>query len=188
MKYKLKFNAPVILTFALLCLAVILYSEFTGYKNITWFVTRRAPLTDPQTWITMVTYVLGHQSWDHFLSNMMLLLLTGPVVEERYGPKYTIIIILTTAVATAFANMAVTTNGLIGCSGVVFAFIILCSMTSFKKGEIPITMILVVVLYLGQEIMTAVMAHDNISQMAHIMGGMAGAAFGFFLADPKNRR
>ena len=117
----------------------------------------------------------------------MLLLLVGPVVEEKYGSKNTLIIILITAVLTAFANMAVTTNGLIGCSGVVFAFIILCSMTSFKRGEIPITMILVVTLYLGQEILAGVLSSDNISQMAHIVGGIAGAAFGFFLEGGRRR-
>lgn len=188
MKYRVKFNAPVILTFAALCLAVLVFSELTGYRYIQWFVTHRGSLQDPMTYITMVTYVLGHQGWEHFLSNMMLLLLTGPVVEERYGTRNTIIIIVATAVVTALANMAVTANGLIGCSGVVFAFIILCSMTSFKKGEIPLTMILVVILYLGQEIMAGVLTADNISQMAHIMGGIAGAAFGFFLADTKKRR
>lgn len=85
-----------------------------------------------------------------------------------------------TALITAIANMAVGTYGLIGCSGIVFAFVILCSMTSFGKGEIPITMILVVILYLGQEIVNGLTLQDNVSQMAHILGGIAGAAFGFF--------
>lgn len=121
------------------------------------------------------------------MSNMMLLLLVGPVVEEKYGAKNTLIIIVFTAVLTAWANMAVTNNGLIGCSGVVFAFIILCSMTSFKRGEVPLTMILVVALYLGQEIVAGVISSDNISQMAHVIGGIAGAAFGFFLENGKRR-
>lgn len=183
MRLRLKYNAPVILTFALLCGGVLVLSELTGYRIAAqWFVTRRGPLMDLHTWITMFTYVLGHSSVSHFMSNMMLLLLTGPVVEERYGSKTTFIIIVVTAFLTAAANMIVTTDGLIGCSGVVFAFIILCSMTSFKRGEIPLTMILVVILYLGQEILTGALQQDNISQMAHILGGISGAAFGYFLA------
>uniref|UniRef100_UPI00256F1CE9 rhomboid family intramembrane serine protease n=2 Tax=Faecalibaculum rodentium TaxID=1702221 RepID=UPI00256F1CE9 len=188
MKIRLKYNSPVILTFALLCLGVLIFSELTGYRYVSeWFVTHRGPLDSVRTYLTMFTYVLGHASIEHFASNMMLLLLVGPVVEEKYGSKNTLIIILFTAVLTAFANMAVTTNGLIGCSGVVFAFIILCSMTSFKRGEIPITMILVVTLYLGQEILAGVLSSDNISQMAHIVGGIAGAAFGFFLEGGRRR-
>lgn len=188
MKIRLKYNAPVILTFAILCTVVLVFSEMTGYRYVAdWFVTHRGPLDSVRTYVTMFTYVLGHSSLEHFAGNMMLLLLTGPVVEEKYGSKNTLIIILFTAFLTAFANMVVTTDGLIGCSGIVFAFIILCSMTSFKRGEIPITMILVVGLYLGQEIMTGVLVKDNISQMAHILGGIAGAAFGFFLENGKRK-
>ena len=188
MKFRLKYNAPVILTFALLCSAVFLLSLVYGPSFLSdWFVTHRGPLSSIHTWLTMFTYVLGHASLEHFMSNMMLLLLVGPVVEEKYGAKNTLIIIVFTAVLTAWANMAVTNNGLIGCSGVVFAFIILCSMTSFKRGEVPLTMILVVALYLGQEIVAGVISSDNISQMAHVIGGIAGAAFGFFLENGKRR-
>lgn len=184
MRFRIKYNAPVILTFAILCTVVLIFSELTGYKfTPTWFVTHRGSLSNPMTYLTMFTYVLGHASLEHFMGNMMLLLLTGPVVEEKYGSKNTLIIILFTAVLTALANMAVTSNGLIGCSGIVFAFIILCSMTSFSRGEIPLTMILVVVFYIGQEIVDGVFVQDNISQMAHIVGGIAGAAFGFFLEN-----
>lgn len=188
MKIRLKYNAPVILTFVLLCAGVLGLSQLLGSSfTATWFVTHRGPLTSLHTWLTMFTYVLGHASLEHFVNNIMLLLLVGPVVEEKYGTKNTIIIIVVTAFLTAAANMLVTSNGLIGCSGVVFAFIILCSMTSFKRGEIPITMILVVIFYLGQEIAAGILTTDNVSQMAHILGGIAGAAFGFFLENGNRR-
>ncbi len=191
MKLKIKYNAPVILTFALLCTGVFAFSELTGYRyTADWFVTHRGPLDDFRTYLTMFTYVLGHSSMQHFVNNMMLLLLVGPVVEEKYGSRNTLIIILATALITALANMAVTTDGLIGCSGIVFAFIILCSMTSFRRGEIPLTMILVMIFYLGQEILNGVFQKDNISQLAHIIGGISGAAFGFFLnsADGSSKK
>lgn len=183
MKIRLKYNAPVILTFVLLSGAVLAFSELTGYRYTSeWFVTHRGPLTSLQTWLTMFTYVLGHSSVSHFMNNMMLLLLVGPMVEEKYGSKITLIIIVSTAFLTAAANMLITADGLIGASGVVFAFIILSSMTSFSRGEIPLTLILVFALYLGQEIANGILKNDNVSQMAHIVGGIAGAAFGFFLA------
>ncbi|UNT96360.1 rhomboid family intramembrane serine protease [Allobaculum mucilyticum] len=182
MKLRLKYNAPVILTFALICTVVLVISEMDGYRIASeWFVTRRGSFLEPRTWITMVTYVFGHSGIDHFMSNMMLLLLTGPVVEEKYGSLSTAVIMLVTAVVTALANMIVTPNGLIGCSGIVFAFIILCSMTSFSRGEIPLTMVLVIVLYLGSEIVSGFTAQDDVSHMAHILGGIAGAVFGYAL-------
>ena len=65
----------------------------------------------------------------------------------------------------------------------VFAFILLSSITSFKKGEIPITFILVAVIYLGGQIYDGMFANDNISNMSHIIGGIVGAFCGFFLKD-----
>lgn len=188
MKIRLKYNAPVILTFVILCSVVLGLGQLFGQGFISeWFVTRRGPLTSLRTWITMFTYVLGHASFEHFMGNITLLLLVGPVVEEKYGTRNTLIIIVFTAFLTALVNMIVSTNGMIGCSGIVFAFIILCSMTSFKRGEIPLTMILVVIFYLGQEIYAGLFETDNISQMAHILGGIAGAAFGFFLENGRRK-
>ena len=70
---------------------------------------------------------------------------------------------------------------LCGASGVVFAFILLSSFTSFKEGEVPLTFILVALLFVGQEIVQGLMVVDNVSNMAHIVGGMVGAALGFKL-------
>ena len=70
---------------------------------------------------------------------------------------------------------------LCGASGVVFAFILLPSFTGFKDGEFPITFILVAVFFIGQQIWDGITVQDNISNMAHIVGGMIGGALGYVL-------
>ena len=75
-----------------------------------------------------------------------------------------------------FPNVA-----LCGASGVVFAFILLSSFTSFKEGEIPITFILVTVFFIGQQIYMGIAEQDDISNMAHIVGGMIGGMAGYVL-------
>ena len=72
-------------------------------------------------------------------------------------------------------------TALCGASGVVFAFILMSSFTSFREGEIPITFILVAVIYLGQQIYEGIVLQDNISNMAHILGGVVGGILGFSL-------
>ena len=72
-------------------------------------------------------------------------------------------------------------SALCGASGVVFAFILMSSFTSFREGEIPITFILVAVIYLGQQIYEGIVLQDNISNMAHILGGVVGGILGFSL-------
>ena len=57
---------------------------------------------------------------------------------------------------------------------------------NIKEGGIPLTMILVILIYLGTEVWDAFTAHDNISHLTHILGGVCGAVFGFLYAkDPK---
>ena len=75
-----------------------------------------------------------------------------------------------------FPNIA-----LCGASGIVFAFIILASFTGFKDGEIPLTFILVATIYIGQQIYDGITVNDNVSQMAHITGGLVGSITGYIL-------
>ena len=53
------------------------------------------------------------------------------------------------------------------------------SLAGMRNGAIPLTLILVVVLYLGGEVVDAVSVNDNVSQLTHIIGGLCGAGFGF---------
>ena len=55
------------------------------------------------------------------------------------------------------------------------------SFTSFKEGEIPLTVILVAVIFIGQQIYEGIFVADNISNMAHIVGGIVGAVAGYTL-------
>jgi GlpG protein len=73
---------------------------------------------------------------------------------------------------------------MLGASGVVFAFILLSSITSLKDGSIPLTFILVAVMYIGQQVYQGIFIQDNIANLAHIIGGAVGAILGFAM----NRR
>lgn len=63
----------------------------------------------------------------------------------------------------------------------MFAFIILASFTGFKEGEIPLTFILVAIIFIGQQVYEGIAVQDNISNMAHIVGGIVGAIVGYLL-------
>ena len=69
-------------------------------------------------------------------------------------------------------------TALLGASGIVFMLIVLSSLAGAESGSIPLTLILVAVLYLGGEVVTAVTAQDNVSQLTHVVGGVCGAGLG----------
>ncbi|MCQ2540601.1 MAG: rhomboid family intramembrane serine protease [Acetatifactor sp.] len=186
---RLTLNAPVTLAFAALCLAALLLNVVTaGHSNSMFFITYHSSLKDPLTYLRFFTHVLGHGGWQHFMSNMTYLLLLGPILEEKYGPKVMLQIIVITALVTSITHYILFPKvGLCGASGVVFAFILLASFTSVKSGEIPVTFILVAVIFLGQQIWDGIFKSDDISNLTHILGGVVGSAVGFALAKKKRR-
>ena len=182
-KWKISFNAPVILSFAAICLVAMGLNYITnGASNRAVFVTYHSSLLSPMTYIRLITHVFGHSGWEHFIGNMAYILLLGPMLEEKYGSARIIQIIAITAIVTGIINYVFFWNvALCGASGVCFAFILLSSFTRFKEGEIPLTFILVAIIYLGQQVYDGIVLQDNISNMAHIFGGIVGGIIGFSL-------
>ena len=87
-KLTIRFNAPVVLTFALLSLAALLLDGLTGGVSTTrYFCVYHSPLSDPLTYLRLFTHVLGHSGYSHYMGNMLLLLLVGPPVEDRFGSR-----------------------------------------------------------------------------------------------------
>jgi len=130
-------------------------------------------------WIRLFTHVIGHANWNHLISNFSFILLIGPILEETYGSLSLLFMILVTAFVTGILNAFLLPTALLGASGVVFMMILLVSFTNFRQGEIPLTFILILTLYLGREIFNS-FTNNNISEFAHIVGGFCGSLFGFF--------
>ena len=179
-KFRITINAPVVLGFLLVCfLATLLGIVSDGKITSLLFVTYRSSLKNPLTYLRMLTHVFGHANWAHFIGNASYLLLLGPMLEEKYGSKKIAEVIAITAIVTALVNFLLFSGvGLCGASGVVFAFILLTSFTGFKQNEIPLSFLLVAVVFLGQQIYEGITVQDNISNMAHIVGGIVGAIVG----------
>ena len=130
-------------------------------------------------YLSTVLYVFGHADLQHFVGNMAIVLLLGPIIELKYGYKSMLLMSVITAVVTAILHTLLWDNGLLGCSGIAFMFIVLVTLLNAKGKEIPFTFILVVLLYLGQEIYSS-FKQDQISHFAHLFGGAMGAFWGYY--------
>jgi GlpG protein len=173
----------VVLTFVIVSFGVMVANYLTaGLSNKLLFMTYHSSLASPLTYVRMFTHVLGHAGWSHYIGNMMYLLLLGPMLEEKYGSRAIIEVILVTGLVTGLVTWFLFPNiALCGASGVVFAFIMMTSFTSFKEGEIPLTVILVAIIFIGQQVYEGILVQDDISNMAHILGGIVGAIAGYIL-------
>jgi membrane associated rhomboid family serine protease len=178
---KITYNSPVVLTYALICCAVMLLSQtLMEGLNFNYFtLPTRNGFGSVGDWFRMISHIAGHVNWPHLVGNFSIILLIGPLLEEKYGPGKLIAAILITGLITGVLNSLLFSEGLLGASGIAFMMIVLGSMMNIRNGQIPMTFILVSLLYLGSEIYTAITVKDQISQFAHLIGGGCGLVFGF---------
>ncbi|GAB1432540.1 hypothetical protein MASR2M29_11650 [Spirochaetota bacterium] len=177
----IKYNAPITLSFTLICAVVLILNTVFPGLTAAWFSVAGRGGFNPQSvrsYVRLVSHIFGHADVNHFLSNFSFILLLGPILESTYGSGGMAIMTLITALVTGILNVLLFSTGLMGASGIVFMMILLASFTNFNKGEIPLTFVLIMVLYLGREVFNA-LKMNNISEFGHIMGGLCGSIFGY---------
>lgn len=177
MSIKIKYNAPAVLSFSLLCIVVFVLLSggiparyFTSPAGFHW--------DDGWFYLRLVSYVFGHGSVAHMAGNLTIILLLGPLLEEKYGSFRLSQMMLVTAVITGLLNAGLLHSVIMGASGIAFMFILLGSFSNIGARQIPLTFIIVAALFLGNEL-TAGLKIDRISQFSHLAGGMTGAVYGF---------
>lgn len=186
---RIDFNAPVILGLTVVCFIILMVNMATGgtlnrYLSIFYISWLR-----PGQYIRLFTHVLAHANMAHFYGNFLLILAIGPMVEEKYGSWNLLMMFAITAVTTGLVETLMFPRiALIGASGLAFMLILLASFVNIRDGHLPMTVLLVGVLYIGNEVLNGLRSQDNISQLAHIVGGLCGAGFGIFLNYGRRRK
>jgi membrane associated rhomboid family serine protease len=181
----IRYNAPVILTFALVAAIAMLITQFVGpgfmqsffmvpgkYGGFNFFSV---------DFYKLVSHAIGHAGWDHLVGNFTFILLIGPILEEKYGSSNILFMMIVTALVTGIVNVLFFPTALLGASGIVFMLIVLISFTNIKGDEIPITLIVIILLFLAKEII-GMFQQNDISEAAHLIGGSFGGLFGFFFS------
>lgn len=200
LKNPVSYNAPVTLTFTILCV-IILFTDkvildgtlipaiFTAPKCLTETAANGGfDYKNGLHYIRLFTHIFGHADWSHLLSNLAYILLLGPLMEERYGSKMLSLMIIITAFVTGVINVCLIPSPLLGASGICFMLIVLSSLNVIEKKKIPLTFILLVIVYICREFVGAKAEEStHISVVAHIAGGLCGSLFGFLIV-PKEKR
>lgn len=187
-KLKLDFNAPVILGMALVSLVIVILAGIFGRPILTFFGVHRTSWLDPFQYTRLFTHVLTHANFAHFTGNFVLILAVGPLIEEKYGSKL-LFMIAVTAFVTGLVNVLFFRHVLLmGSSGVVFMLILLASFVNIREGHLPVTVLLAAMFFLGNEIISGAVSRDNVSQLAHVLGGLCGGGFGFLIYGNKLKR
>ncbi|MDC7239019.1 MAG: rhomboid family intramembrane serine protease [Spirochaetales bacterium] len=181
---RLKYNAPVSLTFGLVCTFILLCDQYLVPGMIQGVFTAEGALTfqldDFPAYIRLLTHSFGHANWEHLVQNLTYILLLGPVLEEKYGSGRVAFMMLITTVINGLLNALFFPTELLGASGIAFMMILLTSFAGSKQKELPVSFLAILGLYLVKEFMN-IFNNDDVSQMSHIVGGVSGAIYGLFL-------
>ena len=88
MKFRIRYNSPVILSFAIVAALVLLIDQISGGIFIKTFFVLYPDFnaSSALSWLRMVSYVIGHANWTHLIGNFSFILLIGPVLRRSTAP------------------------------------------------------------------------------------------------------
>lgn len=181
---KIVYDTPVVLGYAALSFIALVVDLSTNYWLSFNFLLCPAYFEPLKInfWTGILFHVFGHSGMGHYVGNFSLILLLGPALERRYGPHLLALMIFVTALVTGITNVMFFDTMVFGASGVAFMMAILVSMIGAKEGEIRVAAILVVILWIGVEVLAS-LTPDDIAHFAHIGGGIVGGGFGLLFRE-----
>ena len=176
-----QYNSIVILPYFFLSFAIMILNYISKGKAVNLFfsTSKRDSLLNPFTYFKLFSHSLGHSDWDHLYNNFIKILLIGPMVEEKYGSINLLIMMLITSGVIGIVHRFTSNGSLRGASGILYMLMLLSSFVNIKSGKIPMTLILIIIFFVVDDIVDFVKKEDdNISHIGHITGSICGIIFG----------
>ena len=178
---KIQYNAVVILSYFFICLVILILDKLAQGRlvNNLFSTGRNDSLLNPLTYFKLISHSLGHSSWDHLYNNFLKILLIGPLTEEKYGSLNLLIMIILTSLIIGIINRIFSKNRILGASGIAYMLIVLCSFVNIESGKIPITVVLIILFFVVDEIINLLKRKkDGISHLGHVTGAICGILLG----------
>ncbi|MCP4186732.1 MAG: rhomboid family intramembrane serine protease [Gammaproteobacteria bacterium] len=193
----LRISQPPIVTYLVCftCLVVFTLQHNAQVTQLLWY--------SPQSWnpLTMITSSLAHDGWFHLFGNLIFFLAFAPALEILIGNKLRylwIMLFISFVVGIAYSVSFLIGSSqplpTLGLSGVVMGIIglsaflmpharirVFCWFIVFwKTFYIPAWILAVIYIGLDSWVMITADNYHGINVVAHVAGGLAGYAYGFF--------
>ena len=88
-----------------------------------------------------------------------------------------------TAITTGILHNIFKNTRLLGASGIAFMLVLLSSFVNIEEGNIPLTLVLICLFYVIDEIKDGLFKKDHISHLGHLTGAICGICFGFYFLN-----
>ena len=193
---KVSYDAPVTLTFVLISAIIFLLNMFltksgkaVGLQSLLASPTTQAGalpfiVKQPLSYLRLLLYIFGTGEAGGeavLFTNLILIMLLGPAMEERYGSVIIGIMMFVSALFSGVLNACFCNTSLVGAVPVVCMMIFLNAFMSFSKKKFPLSFAAVMVLFVVLQIFSGAGA---VRIIICIAGGLCGSLFAF-LTSPK---
>ncbi|WP_307770670.1 rhomboid family intramembrane serine protease [uncultured Treponema sp.] len=207
--FRLRYDSPVTLTFALVSAAAFSVDFFflngSLVKNILTCPGTKAlgdiaafNFSNPADYAKTILHVFGTGGWENLLTTLTFVLLLGPTLEERYGSPMLALMMGITAFVTGVLTACAVPVPSAGAGSIVFMMILLESLLALAKKDIPLSWLMIFLLYISYRMYTAAkivapvskgfmpFLTANVPTFVDLAGGVCGSLFAFLVA-PKKR-
>mmetsp|Transcript_8770 Transcript_8770/g.18093 ORF Transcript_8770/g.18093 Transcript_8770/m.18093 type:complete len:211 (+) Transcript_8770:24-656(+) len=194
-RVQLTFSAPVLLTLCLLSGALLFSAKFSheAMSLLPLSYYRWDRLTANH--LRLLSWPLAHTGFPHFFHNYKMILLLGAPVEGHFGSRIMAWLCFLTSVVCALFHWCMTTNkALMGASGILYMLIGLHTVSGAggveivgKGVKVPVTFVLVCVMFLAEEVWLVGTRDDQVSHLTHVVGGVVGVVWGYRWNNKKKR-
>ena len=191
-KFNLKFSydAPVTLTFVIVCAVLFLLNNLVikngALSNVLASPTSQTGslpfiVKQPLSYLRLLLYIFGAENVNSFMTNLLIILVLSPAMEERYGSVIIGIMIFVSALFAGVLNACFCDVSLAGPVPVICMMIFLTAFMSFSKKTVPITFLCVIIAF---GILSITSGMGVVRFIICIAGGLCGSLFAF-LTSPK---
>ncbi len=189
---KVSYDAPVTLTFVIISAVFFLLNTFL-LKNGGLAKLLASPtsvsgtlpfiVSQPLSYLRLLFYIFGSNEGSILFTNLILIMLLGPAMEERYGSAIIGIMIFVSALFSGVLNACFCPESLVGPLPLVSMMIFLNAFMSFSKKKFPLSFVAVIVFFVVLQILEGL---GILKIIICIAGGLCGSLFAL-LTSPKTR-
>lgn len=188
------FDSPLVIVFAgfsILIMVLNSIAESRGAEGLLGFFSAPAAFRagagafnfrNPVHYLRLFFHIFGQRKWINLVRDLSFILLLGPQLEKLYGSKMLLLMFTVCAFVSGVLGVCFLQQPLCGASCIAFMMILLTVYMSIKKQAVPVSCVLLLLLYIGQGISR--IGGGN-SEIVHLLAGICGSLFGMIQPEKK---
>ncbi|MCR4953009.1 MAG: rhomboid family intramembrane serine protease [Treponema sp.] len=191
-KINFAYDSPVALSFAIITILLFVMNALVikGRIDVFFYAPTNSGgafpfnLKDGASYLRLVLYQFGYFDLSFLFADLIIILLLGQILEERYGSVIMGLMMFFSTLFSGVLNACFGKEKLCGAASIVIMMVFLNALTSISKKKVSVLSVATIVLVICREIFAR--NGGFISVIVSVAGGLCGSLFAF-LASPKAR-